>query len=184
MLQSGNVLFQGAKALRASLPPSDRRLGAIVLKDKLEVAIDVDWTWVKRNVDGLLSVKGVDAIILSTFGIDTHEATSSRSVVVPAPLINNALQLLKNTSTSAGTFNQTIIKRIRNSKVFNSTLTGDQQSATVRFDGISSSKEGLLFSGVEIERGGYSVNLGNVLLSSAEIKSLLPGRIIGKRHII
>ena len=45
LLQSGNVLFQGAKALRASLPPSDRRLGAIVLKDKLEVAIDVDWTW-------------------------------------------------------------------------------------------------------------------------------------------
>ena len=179
LLQSGNVLFQGAKALRESLPPSDRRLGAIVIKDKLEVSIDVDWMWVKNNVDGLLSVKGLDTIILSNFGIDTHKATSSRSVIVPAPLIDNVIRVVRSNNTSK-TFNQTIIERIRNSKVFNSTLNSGKQSATLRFDGISSSKEGLLLSSVEIERGGYSLNLGNVLLSSATIKSLLPDRTIGK----
>ena len=104
---------------------------------------------------------------------------SSRSVIVPAPVIDNVIRVLRSSNTSA-TFNQTIIERIRNSKVFNSTLNSGKQSATLRFDGISSSKEGLLLSSVEIERGGYSLNLGNVLLSSATIKSLLPDRTIGK----
>ena len=149
------------------------------MKDELEVAIDVDWMWVKNNVDGLLSVKGLDTIILSNFGIDTHKATSSRSVIVPAPLIDNVIRVVRSNNTSK-TFNQTIIERIRNSKVFNSTLNSGKQSATLRFDGISSSKEGLLLSSVEIERGGYSLNLGDVLLSSATIKSLLPDRTIGK----
>lgn len=181
LLQSGNVLFPGAKALRASLPPPDHRLGAIVIKDKIASTIDVDWMWIRYNLDGLFSNSGVFETLLSTFGIDADSLSNSQSITIPAPAVSRAVQIInaRNRTSNLATFNQTIVDRFFKSKFYDSIDSNNQQSVTVQFDGIRSNSNGIKVSNVVLENRGYSVNIGNFELTIAEIKNLLPNRTIG-----
>ena len=202
LLQSGNTLFSGAAKLRKAFPPTDHRLGGIIVNDRLPVSVNVDWVWVKGHINAILENVYLFELLLTFAGIDTSNVQTTQSFAVPTSTVLSILgspqdnpkqtsqkQLRKDIIdfTQTVNFNQTIVNRFLNSTVFtgfNLTQyrqgTNVKENVTVGFTGVTAGSKGITFGNVIVTRGGSTVRLDKVTLTPRQIRTFLPDHTIGK----
>ena len=201
LLQSGNKYFAGAEALTKTLPPSGRRLGAIVFEDKLQVKLEIEWSWVKTNLGFFLENANLLESLLPSVGLKEDYFTNTQTIHVPASFISAFLvqqkvdpsyptsrqsdfkNLIRATSRAAN-LNISAVNIFLNSTDFNSlNITGvydanSKQSATIKFKGIDSSRKGITVHKVRVRTRGERFYIGDLTLKTSLIRSLLPDHLI------
>jgi ABC-type multidrug transport system ATPase subunit len=202
LLESGNRLFKGAKALARTLPPSDRRLGAIVFNDKLLVKFDVDWAWIKNNLRFILSNTEIIDFALSSFGVP-NDRKKRQSYVIPSSVITGILQPrrknapvvstakdkqnLKDFIRSVGDIAKVdtgAVDQLFNSSIFDSFNAsgyydaGSQQSVTISFNSVDSNSQGITLKNLRVKTNSKRIKVGDVRLTDAQIRFFLPDHII------
>ena len=199
LLDTGDKYFKGAKTLAKKFPSPNRRLGAIVYKDTVEVKFNVDYNWIKDNLAFLLSNTDFLQFILSILKIDIR---GPQRVEIPSYVINGLIKRQKSAVPvsgenqkedlkqyirdvgSAANLNSSVINRILNSTVvndFNYTKATDVtfgRSVTVGFNGIDANSRGITFREFYVDDRGQKLEVGTFRLSRRRIRSLLPGRIL------
>ena len=201
LLQTGNKYFAGAAALRKSLPPSGRRLGAIVFEDELQMKLEVDWLWVKKNLGFFLENANLLESLLPSIGLSGDYFSKPQTIHIPASFISGFLKqqkvnpsntadrlsnfknLIRATSRAAN-LNISAVNVFLNSTEFNSlNITGavdgnSKQSATIQFEGLDSDRRGVTLHKVKVESRGEKANIGDLQLKASVIRSFLPDHSI------